>query len=351
MIYLFLVIYLIVCYKLFKKNKKLCVALSISSFILLTSLRSIYLGLSDTSGVYLNIFNNIKNYSFIDIMQNIFNTQEYGFFIIFKLITSIFNNYRILLFFVALPYFGFVARYIYKYSNNYVISFVVFASLYFLLSFYLIKQCIAIGILIFSYDFIVEKKPIKFLLTVLVATFFHKMSFIFFIAYPFANKLQFKKINYIYIFIAFMLGNFGDEVIYFFIKHLDVTNTLIEYINNGIYSSNQGYGIFGYLINVVILIFCHMFCYKKDDKRANIDLNLLTLGCIFNSFCFFVTEFYRVAFFFNIFGICRISNINSDIPLKYKKLIKIMLIAIFTFYLIFFSSDNYNANPYVFFWE
>ncbi len=350
LIYILLFLYIISACFLFRENRKLNILLITIPLVLLASLRSIELGVSDTKGVYLDIFNNMNFLSIIDVIKwRGFN--EILFFMIFKIITIISYNYRLVLFLLCLPYIIIVSKHIYKYSKNYLVSFIVFIAMYYLFSFYLIKQCFAVGILILSYDFIIEKKPKKFIAMVLLATLIHKMSLIFIIAYPLANKLKFSYKNYIYILIGLIVSRLLPGLVYFFIDKFDYTGTLINYINHGVYSVNENVStFFGFLINVVILIYCSIFC-NENDQRSNADLNFLTIGCILFSFSSIILEFYRVSLFFNIFGITRISNFERKVGVKNKLLLNIILCLTFILYFLFVSSFNYNANPYIFFWE
>ena len=350
MIYILLFVYIITVSLLFIKNRKLTVILIIIPLVLLTSLRSVELGVLDTKGIYLDIFNLMKSINLIDIIKWR-GIDEILFFLVFKVITLISYNYRFFLFVICLPYILFVARHIYKYSQNYLVSFIVFISMYYLFSFYLIKQCFSIGILILSYDFIIEKKPIKFILMVFIATLIHKMSLIFIIAYPLANKLKFSYKNYVYILVGFIISKFLPSLVYFFMAKLDYTGTLINYINHGIYSINENIPtFFGFLINLVILIYCSLFCNNEDEK-SNADLNLLTIGCILFSFSSIIVEFYRVSLSFTIFGITRISNFKTKIENKTRILLNTAVVFTFILYFLFVSSLNYNANPYIFYWE
>lgn len=352
-IYILLFFYLFACVYLFKKNKKLMLISLFIPLVILCSIRSINLGLSDTKVVYYNYFNNMLNMPLMQVIKSR-GFDETLFFGFFKLFMNIYLNYRFILIILCLPYFYFVAKHIYKYSNNYLISIIVFISMYYLFSFYLIKQCIAIGILVFSYQYIIEKKPLKFLLTVLVATFIHKMSLIFLLAYPFANKKKFNKYNYLIIFIAFIIGSFFPRVVISLIGKFDYTGTLIKYMNYGIYTTGVGMSaIGGFLISVVELIFCHIFCKEDGDfgkTRWNVDLNLMTLGCVFFSFSSVVVEFYRVSLFFSIFCITRISNLSKKLSSKNKFMLNTVVCLIFILYFLFISINNYNANPFVSMW-
>ncbi len=76
-------------------------------------------------------------------------------------------------------------RFIYKYSEIPWLSVLMFITLQFFdLSLSGTRQILAISILIFAYDFLIDKKFWKFLLTVLLASMFHNSVILFLLLYP-----------------------------------------------------------------------------------------------------------------------------------------------------------------------
>ena len=57
----------------------------------------------------------------------------------------------------------------------------------FLLNFSGLRQAIAIGITALSFNFIKEKKPVQFILLVILASLFHKSAIVFLAMYPIYN--------------------------------------------------------------------------------------------------------------------------------------------------------------------
>ena len=72
---------------------------------------------------------------------------------------------------------------IYKYSNSVWMSVFLFYSLgYFGASMNTIRQCIAMTIIFLAYHFILENKIKLFLISVILATTFHKTAIVFLVA-------------------------------------------------------------------------------------------------------------------------------------------------------------------------
>lgn len=340
-LYMFLIDY-------FVKEKKTKIICIFVAFGLLLSLRSIYIGLSDTSGVYLTWYNKLKDISIFKIyLINGINNNLFWY--IFKLLITIFGYYRIVFSVLGFVFLFFAARHIYKYSCDVLLSSMAFLSMYYLFSYFLIRQCIAIAILFISYKYIKEKKFWKFLLLVLLAATIHKTALIFIIAYPFCNLVKFSKKNYYLILIAFVIAYFFPNLVYQVLSLIDPTYN--KYISYGIYSVSSSFPFLGFLLRLSILIFSNLFCYEKDDHEVNIDMNLMTLGTAMFAFSGVIVEFYRVAIYFHIFEITRISQMSEKLRSKPKQILRYSILIAFVLYFLFVNSYNCGANPYLFFWE
>ncbi len=360
--YLLVILYEIIVYYLGKKNykflsnKKNQIVMMILPIVLLCMLRSVKLGLNDTEKIYYQYFLDLKSTSLFDFLE-VRGYGEFLFFAILKFIILIFNNYRCLLIILAIPYFYAVTKHIYNYSNNYLISIIVFIAMYYLYSFYLLKQCVAMGILVLSYKYICDKKPLKFILLVILAALFHKMSLIFLMAYPICRYKKFNYLNYIVIFLVFLIARLWPGLILYFVNIFDYTHTIINYLNFGIYTSGANVSsVFGFLILLIITLTSHLACRGTDNDRWNIDMNLLTLGCIFFALSPIVIEFYRISIIFTFFSITRLScfkiNFSGSMKMlnKYSNILKLIMIVIFISYFLFVMINNLGANPYIFMW-
>ena len=188
LIYILLVLIIIILpiFKISKKNYCIIIGLAMT---LIVGFRDINLGMNDTSLIYLPIFTELSKLSVTDAFYFIKNSNiEVVFYMLTKFYIVISNNYRIYLILLAIPLNFFVSRFIYKYSKIPFLSFIIFFSLnYFAIEFTLLKHCIALSILILSYDYVVNKNFKKFALAVILASFFHRTALIFLIVYQLAQ--------------------------------------------------------------------------------------------------------------------------------------------------------------------
>lgn len=78
---------------------------------------------------------------------------------------------------------------VYRYSPSPYWSYVIYLAMGFYIStFNVLKQAIAMGFIVLAMVAVIERKPAPFLLWVFIASLFHTPALVFLVAYPFANK-------------------------------------------------------------------------------------------------------------------------------------------------------------------
>ena len=137
----------------------------------------------ETSG-YLGTYQAIAKSSWDKVLHLDFKNYERGYVIFCKLISYISRDEQCLLIVCALVSIFPLSYLICKYSENCLLSFVIYLGLpVFLTNYSAMRQVIAIAITAFSYIFIRNKKPVLFILTVLLASAFHSSAILFLVAY------------------------------------------------------------------------------------------------------------------------------------------------------------------------
>lgn len=142
---------------------------------------------------YIALFNEIKRYTDVNFFLK-FTRYEKGFVYLNRII-SMYTNDAHFLFIVTGPIIAFsFARFIYKYSKMPWLSAYMFLTLQFFdLSLSGIRQILSISILLFSYDFIIKKKIVPFVLLVFLATSIHTSAMAFVLLYVLSHFKQTKK--------------------------------------------------------------------------------------------------------------------------------------------------------------
>lgn len=326
--------------------KQYCIFTSVF-FIGIVGLRNIYLGITDTSIVYIPRFNNIYHYGW-DYTVSI--DKDMGFQIVTYIFTKLFGNNEILyLIIMGAPYIISVSFLIYKYSKHPMLSFIVFLSLnYFSLGFTIMRQVIAMSILMVSFHYIIKRKKWKFILSVLLASLFHKVSIIFLIVYP-ISKLQFRKIYLgvipLCLGCAILLPNTVKQMMLYFFK--DDTRWS-GHITNAI------------TLNLTNFMICLMFViigiiYLRSIIKDRINVILLYMSILASSFAPFsiiIRELGRVSYIFGIFNIILLPNIlMTEKNYTTRNIMILVACYIFIIYFFCFLGVDVNILPYKFYWQ
>jgi len=326
-----------------KNGKKYYCILACILLSLLIGLRHESLGMYDTEYLYIPNFKQICKMTMFEVLRTFDFFRGNGLYICTKIFTYLSTNQYLWLFVTSLPFTISFSYFVYKYSKLPSLSFfLIFGLRIYLVNFFLIRQSIAAAILIWSYEFIKNKKLIPFILTVLLASWFHTTAIVFFIAYPLVHfKIGFKQmiaiLGCLYIaiyykadFFEFIFSLFGD--VYY----------------SGYYTTATSFDTLTYfyiylLIVGIIVILKWGRVYSEDDK---IMINCLNIATGFMAFSTILAEFYRIGMFFGAFGAVALANAYVDTRFKqYRIFIYIVIIVLFGAYAIKGIADM-SMYPY-----
>lgn len=190
------------------KRKKIFVVITCIQWILISGLRADSVG-ADTEN-YLNIFDSHARMSWREIFNTfkIFITGNSSdavsdlalepLFVLFNKIVSLFTtNHVIYKFIIATIFMSALGTYVYKYSEDPCLSFIIYGGLFYnMFSLTGYRQVIAVAFVLFGFRFILDRKLIPFIITIIIGTLFHKTTLIFVLLYI----LAYKKITVKYLF-------------------------------------------------------------------------------------------------------------------------------------------------------
>lgn len=168
------------------KNIKLYVAIVFFIFAILIGLRNPSVG--DDTSVYIRNFNLVRKYeSLSKIASN--SRFEIGYLFYVKLLTLITDDPQILLVVTAVFVSYAFGRFIYRYSNNPMLSILMFLTLdYFDTCMSSVRISMAIAFLLFAYDGLFERNLLKTLFFTLAAASMHYTAIVFLVLYPITAK-------------------------------------------------------------------------------------------------------------------------------------------------------------------
>lgn len=324
-----------------ENRKKIILCGSFLEMFLFLSLRNINVGIDLPN--YFYFFDKCNENSWLTIFSY---RYEPGFIIYTKIIANIFNNKQLFLCITA--FLSLIGPFyiIKRYSKNYFLSIFLYITFqFYTYDFYLLRQIIAISIIMFSLKFVEERSLIKFLLTIALATCFHTSACIFVIIYWIAKiKMDNRKILIVSIMMFFIaiFGNFIIEIVLkFFYQHYAK-------------SAGEEGGYFYFIIIMLVFIFATLF--KKDffnsDKNNLIWYNILIIALLVQLLAIMKPIINRLTIYYSISLIIVLPNVINVI--KEKNLRMLLSVVIFTGFFVFYLTRLNNPITYMdycFFWQ
>ena len=326
---------LVIRKKRIKKEKYIMLALL--PIFLMLAFRSGTMG-ADT-GTYMRQFLNTINTPLETVIEN--SRMEVGYLIFVKLITYITHNpliYQIIC--ISFMFYG-----LYSFLKELEIEdALVFIYFYCTLGIFFFmftgtRQCLAMGICLFSYKFLKQNQYFKFLLCILLAFYFHKSSVLFIgVLFIYNRKVNFINII-IYSIAALVMGRNLNSIQQWFNDTLDYTYG-IEYTGNGM------------IFLVVLLafsVFSMIMIYNRDGgfnvnkyTRNLININFITLVFWIMRLQTRVAE--RPSYYFMFFSCVFYANaLNSIKNSREKRIYKIIVYSLAMALYIYRLKTNFTS--------
>lgn len=313
----------------------------IISFILIIflGLRGLSVGI-DTKNYY-DMFNDIKQ---LNLLQTLNVNFEHGYQLLEFFIGRIFGRFQFLLVFVAILYIGTVSYYIYKYSSNPMISYILFIGFgFYSFAMSSTRQTLAISFTMIAYKYIKEKNISKYLLFILIASTFHISALIFLPCY-WLNKINLNRKKLLLIlFLALALFAFKDSL-----------RILLNNFARIVYQPTQTGGNRMYFLmvfsTILGVIYIKPFIQKNENNKY---LFYMMVG---STLIMPITQFnptiMRLNYYFFIFMIIYIPNLLSVIKDKFIRIIGTLGYSLVGIIWFFTSSISVQQlETYKFFWK
>ena len=201
----------------------------------------------------------------------------------------------------------------------------------------------AAAFIVISYDYIIKKKKLGFLLCIFLATLMHRSAIIFLIAYPICNlKVGFKQVFLVSLslFASLLLKNSVLSIIFSFID-----DSRFLYYKD----SSTDISLAFFAINLVIyLLMCYLYGNKRNEYENKVNLNLQFLCVSFAALTPMLAEMLRISYFFGIFACCSLPNAISYSKYKTnKRFYNVLLSVILILYFLNFTLINNELVPYI----
>ncbi len=345
-----------------KNNKKAAFLLSFLCIIILSlvaGLRANSVG-RDINVYGLSTFNNCRKFNSILSYIKFYQFKEplyYGLnYIVFKL----FGNFNVFLFILQFILSSFVFKIAYDESKEdkgtfwlYIFAYLIF---WYNTSFNIIRQSLAIIILVYAFRFLLKEKYKKYYLYVFFAFLFHSSSIIC-IFLPLLKKISTSKKRVIYLVIVptllFCLFITIDSLTVLLSHYFPFFSKYYEYVKMDQTNLIVKFAILKFLVAVVLLFFATGNRFRENKE------NLIFSFIIIIDFLLYISSNYimfgyRLSYFFLplfIYLIPRLDKSYSDVYAKRFYRIAIICTMIFYWYYRYIAIGYDGTIPYMFFWE
>lgn len=361
-----------------KKITNLYLFIIFFTMLVIVGLRHFSLGNYDTELIYVPKIERFMNLSFSEIIE-IQGSKDLLFWLVVRFINLFTESTHVVIFVLAIPFLLSAILYVKKYSKKMWLSFALFLGLgYFEMSFYILRQVVAMSLILLSYQYLIKRNLKMFVLVVLCAGLFHQTAIIFLIVYPIVN-IKFSTKHFILILVGLGLST---------VSQISIMQRIVNILNLFISDTSRydlyltrdsGLNYTGFVIQLCVLL-CVLICLAMlkqielwsgkrgklknwgitiknenligiENRELNSQLNLLCISLFFMALSPVIGEFWRVASYFGIFSINLLPNIISRFKYKSNRITFSAIVgASYCLYFLFFRLENAHMLPYKFFW-
>lgn len=330
---------------LIKNNGKLYCGLMTLQFLLMSALRDYSVG-ADTL-TYVTFFER-TNYHFkwsemgTYMLKGLIGQEGWfePLFVLFtKTVYSFTTNARIWLFIIAVFIMIPLGIFVYKYSRDYCMSFMIYMCLFFqCFGITAIRQAMALTIVTFlGYKYVKERKIWGFLLCVIIAFYFHHSAIVMLPLYFIYNIKLNKKMRIVYC--------MGYGAVFILRNQILQLSALLT---GGYYKFPGGQRPSNMVIIMTLLT---LFCLWKYDKLSEIRsdnngvINAVLIGTLFLPFTQINGTYMRLCYYYYMFLMILIPEILLLFPKKWKNIFTVCA------YIGMIALFARHGLQYSFFWQ
>lgn len=319
-------------------------------------LRNTFLIGVDSRYSYVRAFNDVSQMTW---KQLISGEREYNnaYFLLNKLVFEMGGDYQLFVSLEALFITVCFGRMVYSYSPSPIQSICYHLGLlFFVFHFSALKQSFAMGFLMLAFDQIVKRKPIRFIILVLIAAQFHFPSMVFMPAY-WITLVRPGKSYLILLAVVLLLT--------FVFRNTILNMMLNSYKGGEEEASMEGISFLRTKSIIMIIIVASAVVFRQptaDDPVYGYLLEFMGLAIVFQTFCGYSNNFERLADYYFQFSVVfipmvfdRSQNQRAQLSWRFMDVVYSIAPFIFSAYgiyrcLITFSGD-YHYVPYKFFFQ
>ncbi|MFA6308367.1 MAG: EpsG family protein [Clostridia bacterium] len=286
---------------------------------------NIFIAIKETGEPFFTLLNYIANFLFFG--------QDWGIFFLSSFITMVFIV-------LTLDYF--------KKHISIPVAMFIFYMIFYLTTYNVVRQMIAVSIILFSYKYVVEKKPFKFLILVIIAALFHQSAIIC-LAFYFLRYIRFEHfyVKIVYLTIIFTSTLWIDSFIGL-LKNIPIISGYLD--KYGFEISHFGFGYLLYAIPIVApaILFANKVIKLNPNYRFFINLSILYVPM--SLLGYYQIWAIRATYYVTISQIILIPLILYSLKLKSNKILGYTMVIIYyllIFYFEFVLNNSSESFPFM----
>ena len=335
--------------KIQKQQKKQAVVMTSFFIILLAILMLRHKSVGTDISTYIARFKYIARMSFDRIFE-VFESER-GYYVLNKIISIFTKNEQWFLVIMALISVIPVAVLYSKESENALLSISIFIIISnFAMLFSGLRQSVAIAIIVISYYFVKNKKPVWFILFVLLAFTFHKSALIALLLYPFYHmNITRKKLLFFIPVIGFVFV-FNKPIFEFLLQFLGEYGEDYQYEETGAYMMIILFALF--------LLLSYIAPSEESLDKETIGLRgIAVLTLMLQIFALASTVAMRMNYYFMVFMPILIPRVLNRCSEKNKQIYQLVSVIITIFFIIYYiygmheGKNTLHMYPYRPFWK
>ena len=311
--------------------------LSFFLLMILFTLRDVSVGI-DTRD-YFDFF----NYTNLDgLGQQAFNLQtlflptrfEIGFKLYTYLVSLLTNSIIVYLFISSALIYVPIYLFIKRYSTNFYLSWVIYFCFFFFGSMSLLRQSIAMSILVFGTRFIAERKLLKYTGIVLLASSFHITALVGMMLYPLYKIRPSKKSLTFMASIAGGIFILMPNLVYLAASFNPRYEFYLDRINSFSFASYAAFALYG-LIFLILMLLTKTIKEKAAPGQLSKDFYVMTsfIAMLIMGLSIRVNSLDRLSLFFMIFSVVSVpSFLTKSGNSQYTRFLKMGLVGVFVLY-------------------
>lgn len=234
----------------------------------------------------------------------------------------------------------------YQYSKDEFISFLMLVAFTFSFTLSGLRQTMALAFILVSYHWIIERKFIKYFISVILAACFHSTAILFLPAYL-ISKLKIGRKHFIYILAFILLSSIFPDVFRNLITIFAWNDQIAGYSDRAASLTWSGF-----IIQMAIFVFCYVFRNQSidiDERKINdVLLNCMMVGLCFQGMSTIIAEAFRVTYYYSICAGIAVANVIYETRLESNR--KILFIGVIFALLAYMIWSGAYSNL-VFVWE